>query len=107
MSKLPPIIAVDFDGTLVQDLYPGIGAINLELVNALRDIQSKGYKIILWTCRTEKQLEDAIAVCTAHGLIFDKVNENLDEVKELYGGDTRKVYADIYIDDKARFHKFS
>lgn len=106
MSKLPIIIAVDFDGTLVQDLYPGIGAVNLKLIASLRNAQLIGQKIILWTCRTGDQLEQAIAVCAKHGLIFDKVNENLDEVKELYGEDTRKVFANLYIDDKAQFHKF-
>lgn len=104
--KLPKIIAVDFDGTLVQDLYPGIGAVNLDLIAYLRKVQGLGYKIILWTCRSGEELHNAVEVCKKHGLLFDKVNENLDEVQKLYGGDTRKVFADIYIDDKARYHKF-
>lgn len=31
---------------------------------------------------------------------FDAVNENLPEMVEWYGNDSRKVHADCYIDDK-------
>ena len=99
---MPYIIAVDFDGTLVQDKYPLIGEINNEIWSALKLRQeSEGIKIILWTCRNGQALKDAVEFCSNNGLHFDAINENLDEIKILYGGDTRKIFADEYWDDKA------
>ena len=103
-AELPKIIAVDFDGTLVEDNFPEAGKPNLELIQLLKTLQGFGVKVILWTCRTGKHLFDAVHYCLGHDLIFDAVNENLPEVQKLYGGDTRKVFADLYIDDKAIPH---
>ena len=97
------IIAVDFDGTLCKDLYPEIGRPNRRLIRILKDRATVfGDKLILWTCRTGKQLDDAVEWCKNFGLHFDAVNENLPEIKKKWGGDTRKVYADKYIDDRNR-----
>lgn len=96
------IIAVDFDGTLVEDEFPIIGKPINSVWAALRNEQARGSKIILWTCRNGKALEDAVRFCTeVMNFHFDAINENLDEVKVLYGGDTRKIFADEYWDDKA------
>jgi hypothetical protein len=94
------IIAVDFDGTLCEDKWPDIGEPNFELIAYLLGEQLKGTQIILWTSRGEERLEKALEWCEDRGLIFDAVNENLPEVIEAFGGDTRKIYADEYIDDK-------
>ena len=95
------VIAIDFDGTLCKNKYPEIGNSNEYLINSLIDIQKrdKAY-LILYTCRTGELLQKAIDWCSNQGLIFDAVNENLECVIEKFGGDTRKIYADIYIDDK-------
>lgn len=106
MSMLPFIIAVDFDGTIVEDSYPQIGEVNAELVYDLIEARELGNKVVLWTCRTGKYLEDAVELCKKLGLEFDSVNRNIDEVQEMFGHDTRKVYANVYIDDKAAFEKF-
>lgn len=97
----PEIIAVDFDGTLCENKWPDIGEPYEDLIDRLIDIQEKGNKLILWTCRIGERLEEAVRWCRAHGLIFDAVNENLPEVLEWMGTDSRKVFADIYIDDRA------
>ena len=97
---LPTILAVDFDGTLVEDKYPDIGSINREIWDAVKQAQDEGCKIILWTCRTEHWLQDAVRFCEENGLVFDAVNENLPQIQCFYGGDTRKVFADLYIDDR-------
>lgn len=97
------IIAVDFDGTLCMDSYPGIGIPNMPLIEMLKSLQKEECKIILWTCRCGKRLEEAVRWCQTFGLIFDKINENTDEILEEYGSDSRKIYADVYIDDKACF----
>lgn len=94
------IIAVDFDGTLVKDMFPEIGKWNKKLVKWLLKAQNNGAKLILWTCRNYTMLEDAVEDCKDHGLYFDAVNKNLPHIIDKYYGDTRKVFADIYIDDK-------
>lgn len=95
------VIAVDFDGTLSFAKYPGVGNPNKKLFGSLVLEQLKGAKIILYTCRTGEQLKDAVEFCREQGLWFDAVNENLPDNIEYYGGDTRKINADVYIDDKA------
>lgn len=95
------IIAVDFDGTLCSDCYPKIGKANDALFQYLKMLQRMGDRLILWTCRRGVSLKEAIAFCKARGLIFDAVNENLPEVIERFGGDSRKIFADIYIDDRS------
>lgn len=96
-------IAVDFDGTLCHSAWPDIGEPRLELIYWLKRLQSEGHKIILWTCREKMFLVDAIVWCADHGLFFDAVNDNLEEHKEKYGSNCRKVFADWYIDDKALY----
>lgn len=99
-SSLPPVLAVDFDGTLVEDRYPRIGGINRRIWSEVLRAQEAGYKVILWTCRNGDALREAVDFCAGNGLHFDAINENIDEVKILYGGDTRKVFADMYVDDR-------
>lgn len=99
------IVAVDFDGTLCADRYPEIGNANYPLIELLKRLQKQGVKIILWTCRCGERLEEAVEWCASFGLCFDRVNENVKEILERYGGDSRKIYADVYIDDKAVYAK--
>lgn len=94
------VYAVDFDGTLFQGAeFPEIGLPNMELINFLKERKAEGDKIILWTCRAGENLEKAVKKCSEQGLFFDAVNDNLQENIEKYGGNTRKVCADFYIDD--------
>lgn len=101
MDALPKIVAVDFDGTLVEDRYPEIGAVKIEMFNLCHMMKEHGVKLILWTSRDGEQLADAVECCENYGLVFDAVNENVKEIQELFHNDTRKIYADLYIDDKA------
>lgn len=94
------IIAVDFDGTLCEDRHPEIGKPNLELIEYLKERQMQGSTIILWTCREGETLKNAVEWCARQGLAFDAVNENALEIQELMYGDSRKVFAHEYIDDK-------
>ena len=98
---LDPIYAVDFDGTLCEYKWPEIGNANTELIDYLKIIQSHGARLILWTCRKDEKLEEAVEWCKQHGLVFDAINENLPEIIEEFGSDTRKIYANKYIDDRA------
>lgn len=95
------IHAVDFDGVIVQDMYPAIGLINKPIVEILLKIHKRGDKIILNTCRTGELLAKAVTACEKAGIHLDAVNENLPERIEKYGGDTRKISADYYWEDRA------
>lgn len=98
--KSVKIIAVDFDGTLCENNWPGIGAPNEELIEYLRNRKKDGDKLILWTCRVEDMLQKAVEWCKERNLVFDAVNENLPEIIENFGSDTRKIFANEYIDDR-------
>lgn len=91
------ILAVDFDGTLSFGEYPECGKPNTKLIEWLKECQKNGCKLILWTMREGKPLEDAVEWCKGYGLEFDAVNENLPELIEKYG-DKRKIFADHYLD---------
>lgn len=101
MEERPWVIAVDFDGTLCENKWPEIGEPNLEVIEYVKRKKSQGAKIILWTCRTYRQLEEAVKWCEEQGMVFDAVNENLIETIIKFGEDTRKIVADEYIDDRA------
>lgn len=96
------IIAVDFDGTLCENKWPEIGRPNEELIHYLLDQKKKSAKLILWTCRVGKLLEAAVQWSSEQGLFFDAVNENLPETLKWQGGDSRKIFAHEYIDDRAK-----
>ena len=97
------IIAVDFDGTLCENAWPGIGEARNGVIDYVLAQKDTGAKIILWTNRNGERLDEALRWCAERGLEFDAVNENLPEVIQMFGRDTRKVYADEYWDDKSRF----
>ena len=101
MATLPYIIAVDFDGTLVEDKFPEIGKARPWIWAEVFKAQDRGAKIILWTSRDNERLKEAVQFCIERGLHFDAINNNLHEVKVMFNNDTRKVYADEYWDDKA------
>ncbi|WP_243259738.1 hypothetical protein [Enterocloster bolteae] len=94
------IIAVDFDGTLCENKWPEIGEANKEMITYLKDRQANGDKLILWTCRVDDMLKNAIDWSVEQGLIFDAINENLPEIVASFGTDTRKIFANEYIDDR-------
>ena len=95
------IIAVDFDGCLCESKWPNIGKENQPVINELLKQQALGAKLILWTCREGHQLQAAVMWCLNHGIKFDAINENLPENIEIFGNNSRKVYATEYWDDKS------
>ena len=97
------IIAVDFDGTLCENKWPDIGKPNEKIISYLKLEKLRGTKLILWTCRTGKELEAALKWSSEHGIYFDAVNRNIPEIVESFGNDeSRKIFAHEYIDDRAR-----
>lgn len=95
------IIAVDFDGTLCKNRYPDIGKPRRRVIRRLLREQRKGAKLILWTCRCGKPLEDAVRWCTLQGIRFDAINESLPEHMKHWDNDPRKIFANEYWDDRA------
>ena len=93
-------VAVDFDGTIVEDRWPEIGELIPGAVITLHRLHNEGHRVILWTCRCGNRLTEAVNFMLRNGLPFDRINENLDEAIMAYGGNSRKVSADMYIDDK-------
>lgn len=91
------IIAIDFDGTIVEHKYPQIGKPVPGAFDIMKKWKGRGHKLILWTCRTEELLEEAVEFCRTKGLIFNAVNEN---IPNSVFTPWPKVYADLYIDDR-------
>jgi len=92
-------IAVDFDGTIVDHQYPDIGKEKLFAFQTLRELEKRGARLILWTFRTGKELDEAVEFCRNNGIEFYAVNKNYPE--EVFDSTvSRKIDADIYIDDK-------
>lgn len=90
------IIAVDFDGTLqFPDKSP-----NINLISRLNKEQKQGNTIILWTCREGKRLKEALLFLQKYGFRPNLINQNSPQAIAMLGHDPRKIYADIYIDDK-------
>ena len=88
------IIAVDFDGTLCYSNWPELGEPNRPLIEYLRAQQKSGNKLILWTCRAGEALEKAVSWCKDQNLTFDAVNDNLPDVIEMYGNNSRNITCD-------------
>lgn len=92
------VIAVDFDGTLCEHAFPEIGPPKEKVIAKVRELQARGHRIVLWTCREGEPLEEAVAWCESQGIRLDRVNENYYPVLDFA---THKIVADIYLDDKA------
>lgn len=102
-DSLPKIVAVDFDGTLVQGAcFPEIGERNERLIKQLTSGKYKDYKKILLTNRCGRTLQAALDFIESEipELHFDAINDNVKEVKDACGGPYPKVWYSLLIDDK-------
>ncbi len=95
------IIAVDFDGTIVQDRYPEIGNEQPFATQTLKMLITEGHQFVLWTVRQGKSLEEAVEWCRARGVEFYAVNKDFPEENEqLNTSYSRKLRVDMFIDDR-------
>ena len=95
------VIAVDFDGTIVEHRYPAIGKELPFAIDTLRQLAAEGHRLILWTVREGQYLDDAVAFCRDRGLEFYAVNRDYpEEEPERNNRFTRKLKADLWIDDR-------
>ncbi len=92
-------LAVDFDGTIVENRFPEIGKPILFAFESLKKLQEEGHRLILWTYRHGEHLDDAIRFCEKNGLKFYAVNKSYPE-EDYDDTISRKILADIFIDDR-------
>lgn len=92
-------LAIDFDGTVVKHRYPEIGEPMPGAFETLKALASAGHKLILWTFRDGEELQQAVDFCLENGIIFWAVNNSYPE-EEFNKYISRKIDADIFIDDK-------
>jgi hypothetical protein len=95
------LIAVDFDGTIVEHRYPEIGKELPFAISTLKRLQEERHRLVLWTVREGKLLDEAVEFCRQRGLEFYAVNANFPEEEAKPGAAAcRKLKADLFIDDR-------
>lgn len=94
-------IAVDFDGTIVEHKYPYIGKEIPFAFDTLKRLQEENHRLILWTVREGRLLEEAIEYCRQKGLEFYAINQDEpDNVPVKSNRISRKLKVDVFIDDR-------
>ena len=95
------VIAVDFAGTIVEHRYPEIGREIPFAIDTLKMLIADRHKVILWTVREGKLLDDAVEWCRERGVEFYAVNKDYPEEKKEYNNHfSRKIKAEVWIDDR-------
>ena len=92
-------LAIDFDGTIVEDAYPKIGKPKTFAFETLKNLQKDGHRLILWTYRYGKTLEEAVEFCKKNGIEFYAVNSSFPN-EDYDPKKSRKINADLFIDDR-------
>jgi hydroxymethylpyrimidine pyrophosphatase-like HAD family hydrolase len=100
ISENSKLIAVDFDGTIVEDMFPEIGKPKNFAFQTLKMLQKEGHRLILWTYRYGRKLDEAVKFCQENGIEFYAVNKSFPEEKLNEREASRKINADIFIDDR-------
>lgn len=93
------VIAIDFDGTIVEDAYPQIGEPKMFAFETLQELQKDRHQLILWTLRTGDKLQEAIDFCKGHGIEFYAHNHSFPEEK-FDGTYSRKLNCEMFISHK-------
>lgn len=93
-------IAIDFDGTIVENRYPKIGTEMPFATDTLKMLQRDKHKLILWTVREGDLLDEAVEWCRKRGVEFYAVNKDYPEEQSRHAHYSRKIKADLFIDDR-------
>lgn len=94
------LIAVDFDGTIVEHRYPKIGKERPFAIQTLKQLIQDGHRLILWTIRHGESLQEAVDWCKERGVEFYAINRDYAEQEDAQGDRSPKVKCDMYIDDR-------
>lgn len=94
------ILSIDFDGTICRGNFPEIAGLQPYAVECINALYDAGHYIIINTCRSGDQLIDAVNWLLQQGIRFHRVNDNEPSNVVLYGNNSRKIYAHLYLDDK-------
>jgi hypothetical protein len=94
------VIAVDFDGTVVEHKYPAIGKEMPFAFATLKELQKRGHRLIMWTYRHGQTLDEAVEYCRKNGIEFYAVNRSFPEEKFDPSEASRKLDCDMFIDDR-------
>ncbi len=100
MNRSPLTIAIDFDGTIVEEAFPGIGKMKPEADKYINLLYREGHNILIFTCRTGSYEGDAENFLRRKGIEYHYINNNMPSSIQYFKKDSRKLSADIYIDDK-------
>ena len=94
-------IAVDFDGTIVTHEYPAIGVERPFAIDTLKMLIRDQHKLILWSVREGKLLDEAVEWCRERGVEFYAVNRDYpEETTKNNPHFSRKLKVDLFIDDR-------
>lgn len=92
------VIAVDFDGTITdRNIFPEIGEFKEHALETIQSFQKHGHQVVMWTCREGTYLDDAKTALFRKGIFLDGFNYSPYQLQ------SRKIVADVYIDDKNVF----
>jgi hypothetical protein len=94
------VLAVDFDGTVVEDRYPEIGKPLPFAIDTLKRLHADGHRLVLWTFRHGRPLRNAVEFLESQGVQLYAVNQSFPEESEQLNGYSRKIHADWFIDDR-------
>jgi len=100
MMEKSLVIAVDFDGTVVEHKFPAIGKEMPFAFATLKALQKKGHRLIMWTYRHGETLDAAVEYCLKNGVEFYAINRSFPEEKFDPKEASRKLDCDMFIDDR-------
>lgn len=95
------VLGIDFDGTIVEENFPGIGEIKPETVKLMQVAKDLGHLVIVWTARSQQFEQECIDFLNENNIPYDYVNENPEDPYFIKGIQGRKIFCDYYFDDRA------
>jgi len=94
-------IAIDFDGTIAEDSFPELGAIKPYAAQVIKKVADHGGQIAIWTCRAGVYVNQIKELLNEYGIPYHTFNEPFPEQLAMFPDNSRKIFADVYIDDRS------